>query len=251
MKRVDSDTISSLLPYLDGYRFTSKDFVNVFAEHYPKYYQDVIAEYGKGGRGSGRHYSANVHLAQSLSSCADLLGIQRLGSVKATPDWGHQDITLWECDTKGTGTIPIERSVEKDICDIISNPNIDITEKKLLTSARIGQGHFRKNLIQYWGGCAVTGCNDFKLLVASHIKPWSRSDSRERLDTYNGLLLIPNLDRLFDQGLISFNEKGQLLISKSLGSSNLDILGVNEKMTVTVKEEHKPYLEYHRKYLLI
>ena len=30
----------------------------------------------------------------------------------------------------------------------------------------------------------------------SHIKPWRDADNQERLDAYNGLLLLPNYDKL-------------------------------------------------------
>jgi 5-methylcytosine-specific restriction protein A len=51
------------------------------------------------------------------------------------------------------------------------------------------------------------------LLKASHIKPWRDSDNAERLDIYNGLLLIPNLDSAFDKGYISFDDGGKIIIS--------------------------------------
>ena len=49
---------------------------------------------------------------------------------------------------------------------------------------------------------AVTALNMLKeesLLFASHIKPWSDSNNKERLDPYNGFLLTPNLDVCFDK----------------------------------------------------
>lgn len=71
------------------------------------------------------------------------------------------------------------------------------TEKDSIIKARIGQGIFRQQLIQLWGGCSVTGFKNEKFLKASHIKPWRDSSNQERLDKYNGLLLVPNLDRSF------------------------------------------------------
>jgi predicted restriction endonuclease len=43
------------------------------------------------------------------------------------------------------------------------------------------------------------------LLIASHIKPWAKCDGNEKVDVYNGFLLSPNFDRLFDQGFITFS----------------------------------------------
>ncbi|WP_143286399.1 HNH endonuclease, partial [Burkholderia cenocepacia] len=70
-------------------------------------------------------------------------------------------------------------------------------------------------------GCSVTKVTEPSILVASHIKPWRECITRaERLSPDNGLLLSPTLDKLFDRGLISFDENNRytILISKKLGA---------------------------------
>lgn len=81
----------------------------------------------------------------------------------------------------------------------ISHKELTETVREAIVQSRIGQGMFRDDLKKYWGEkCAVTGCELVKTLKASHIKPWRSSNNTERLDVYNGLLLIPNLDSAFD-----------------------------------------------------
>ena len=101
--------------------------------------------------------------------------------------------------------------IESDIAQIIEEKNVSVTDKLAIVNARIGQGRYRKQLIDLWGRCSVTGYNEPSLLIASHIKPWRGSSNEERLDRYNGLLLQPNLDKAFDTGLISFSEAGRFL----------------------------------------
>src|SRR6266487_316274 len=108
--------------------------------------------------------------------------------------------------------------------------NIDETERDAVIKSRVGQGRFRTNLIEMWGECSVTGCQVIDILKASHIKPWRFSTNTERLDLYNGLLLLPNLDALFDLGLISFKDSGEILISKRLSYSTLYMLHMNSDM---------------------
>ena len=36
---------------------------------------------------------------------------------------------------------------------------------------------------------------------------------QEKVDHFNGLLLVPNLDVLFNEGLISFRDDGRMLVS--------------------------------------
>lgn len=109
---------------------------------------------------------------------------------------------------------------------------------------RIGQGDFRDKLIKYWNGCSVTRYQNTEILIASHIKPWRESTSEERLDSFNGLLLTPNLDKLFDKGFISFDDEGKILISKSL--INFELLGIDKNMKIAIENKHRKYLNFHR-----
>ena len=95
------------------------------------------------------------------------------------------------------------------------------TEKDAIIKSRIGQGKFRKSLIEKWGACSVTNLSNLSLLRASHIKPWSACDNHERLDPENGLLLNPSLDHLFDSGLVTFDSSGNIVISSKLNKSEL------------------------------
>jgi len=121
------------------------------------------------------------------------------------------------------------------------------TEKAAVRSSRIGQGVFRDGLFRIWGSCAVTGYERPKLLIASHIKPWRVSNDQERLDPFNGLLLQPTLDKLFDLGLVSFRDDGEMLTANSLGSEDLSKLGMNPNLKLRdVFSQTREYLEYHR-----
>lgn len=133
--------------------------------------------------------------------------------------------------------------LSKDIVEIVNTDPKD-TQKETLILARLGQGKYRSELIKIWRGCAISGYSDTSLLVASHIKPWSHSSNSEKLDPYNGFLLLPNYDKLFDKGLISFDDAGDILISEKLQDYNK--LGISTDMNIKLKEENKVYLEYHR-----
>ena len=122
----------------------------------------------------------------------------------------------------------------------------DITqaEKAVMVNTRVGQGRFREDLINHWQGCAVTKFQNYSFLIASHIKPWSKSDNEERLDPFNGLLLLANIDKAFDLGYISFDDRGRILISDHL--EEYQALGINTDMNVLLAKQHQDYLAYHR-----
>lgn len=147
-------------------------------------------------------------------------------------------------DENKNNIIYSNESLINDINNIIKTDIPLSTEKENLIKCRIGQGEFRDKLIDYWKGCSVTGLKQNDILIASHIKPWSKSNNKERLDLFNGLLLLPTIDKLFDKGYISFDENGNILISKHLTED--ENLGINKQMKIDIKEEHKKYLQFHR-----
>lgn len=130
---------------------------------------------------------------------------------------------------------------------ILSNPYLEVTERQAIVKSRIGQGQFRENLLSKYGKCVITGVNIPQVLVASHIKPWAACDNRERLDVNNGLILSATYDRLFDSGLISFNEHGNLLISKFVSDINCALLSLDTKREYQIGYSSfmREYLQYH------
>lgn len=88
--------------------------------------------------------------------------------------------------------------------------------KSILGTRREGQNLFRKAVLSAFEfRCCVTGISDSRLLVASHIKPWS-ADEKNRLNPHNGLCLSTFFDRAFDIGLISFSESFEVMVSPEL-----------------------------------
>lgn len=115
--------------------------------------------------------------------------------------------------------------VQADIERIEAMTSLNETEKSALVKQRVGQGLFRQRLIARWTSCALTGCT--QLLTASHIKPWSQCTTvQQRLGVENGLLLTAQIDRLFDLGLISFDDRFCIMISPLLSSADRNILYV-------------------------
>lgn len=137
-----------------------------------------------------------------------------------------------------------QENLIEDIDLILDDSELAKTEKNQLISARLGQGKFRNSQIKSWQCCALTGYTDTRFLIASHIKPWRYANNTERLDRYNGLLLLPNIDKVFDLGFISFKAEGSIIISNSL--DNPKILGLSNELKLDLKEQHLGYMSYHR-----
>lgn len=136
----------------------------------------------------------------------------------------------------------------KEVEKIKNDKTLTILEKESIVLSRIGQGQFREDLVKLWSSCVISKFDDIRFLIASHIKPWKKSDNREKIDKYNGFLLLPTYDKLFDLGFISFDDNGKILISKSL--KNLNKLGLDSNIVIEIKNENKKYLKYHRDEIL-
>ncbi len=129
--------------------------------------------------------------------------------------------------------------------------DIGPTTKVQLVLARRGQGIFRANVKLNEKCCRITGVDDPKHLKASHIKPWRDSSDQEKLNGCNGLFLAPHVDHLFDKGMISFSNAGELLVSSHLQAGLLKAWGIPGKMNVGVfKLGQTKFLAYHRKVVL-
>lgn len=90
------------------------------------------------------------------------------------------------------------------------------------------------------------------MLIASHIKPFRDCGYLiEAMDSNNGLLLCRNHDYLFDQGYISFDEQGRLLICDELQDKK-EIYQLKEDFKLDhthMNASRKLFLEYHRHHI--
>ncbi|MQW93412.1 hypothetical protein GFH30_12665 [Acinetobacter wanghuae] len=119
------------------------------------------------------------------------------------------------------------------------------SEAERLIKVRLLQNKFRKSLFELNPSCVVSGFNNSKFLIASHIKPWSLSNEEERIDPYNGVLLTPTFDRLFDQGFISFKLDGEILLSKELSLEDQSFFKIPQHLVIKPFLAQKEYLEFH------
>ena len=140
--------------------------------------------------------------------------------------------------------------------EILKNPiqiDVENTSKIIQQTIRVGQEKFRRILLDEISFCPITGRTDKRILTASHIKPWRVSNNNERLDKNNGFIFSPTIDKLFDIGLITFENNKSLLVSKSLDKSNIISIGIEPKKVYEKLplENRMQYLEYHRNFIFL
>jgi len=101
----------------------------------------------------------------------------------------------------------------------------EIAEGKTTTAlvqVRVNQARFRRAILaSYNATCCMSGLRVPKLLVASHIVPWSM-DTQNRLNPSNGLCLSALHDRAYDQGLITVLPDFTVRVTRELYHPDLD-----------------------------
>ena len=128
--------------------------------------------------------------------------------------------------------VPQEVEAESDS---ISLEDFTGETRQVLTTQRVKQHFFRRAVLSsYRGRCCMYGLSDSRLLIASHIVPWS-SDKANRLNPSNGLCLSAIHDRAFDKGLISLTDDGRVMLSDEIRKRDEDFI-----KTIFLPLENKP-----------
>ena len=86
----------------------------------------------------------------------------------------------------------------------------------------------------------------YPVLIASHIKPFIKSDENEAYDVNNGILLSKNMDSLFDLGYISFEDNGNIIFAEQLNSDVKQFVSNYKLDARFLNEKRIEYLKFHR-----
>lgn len=138
----------------------------------------------------------------------------------------------------------------KDKAEPTETPNNKKEEenKKIVRQARVGQGKYRERLLEQCHFCPVTMISDERLLIASHIKPWAASNDTEKIDPYNGYMLSPMIDKLFDRGFITFTDSRHIVLSEFISPYTWKQIGLkNDTFYKALQMDDKriEYLKFH------
>ncbi len=94
--------------------------------------------------------------------------------------------------------------------------------------------------------CFICGIDEPLVLIASHIKPYSKCNLSEQFDINNGLILCSNHDQLFDKGYLTFI-KNKIVFSQKIDIFDWDLS--IEKSILNFEfnflSEQNVYMNYH------
>ena len=112
--------------------------------------------------------------------------------------------------------------------------------------ARSSQTGLREYLINKYNKCQLSELKHKELLNVSHLKPFYICSDDEAYDEFNVLLLYVGYDKLLDKGYIAFDNDGKMIISSKLSDFDIEMLNLNKFNKLSLEEEHKKYIAWHR-----
>ncbi|MES2188585.1 MAG: HNH endonuclease [Pseudomonadota bacterium] len=180
-----------------------------------------------------------------------------------------QDRELWAALQQDWDTVAVEAAntyaalalshgVQADN-DLLQDAPTEIEEgltRGAIVQVRVNQARFRKSVLaSYNATCCISGLQHPKLLVASHIVPWSQ-DKKNRLNPQNGLCLSALHDRAYDQGLLTVLSDFTIRVSSELKADSSDafiyktLLSFDGKKIMLPDKFHPTpaFLDWHARY---
>jgi predicted restriction endonuclease len=212
----------------------------------PNKFDDAFKKLGVNFTTSGKCSWDNYKTYNSLLARIQLLLMEKLdGEVRLLDAHSFAYILAVQMSQANDH---LQTIIDQQLADYYELPP---KERDSVIKARIGQGIFREKVVANFERCAVTNCANLELLTASHMRPWKDCDAHQAVDGFNGLLLSPNLDALFDKGFITFSDEGKIVISPVLLPSDSKALGIDSSMKIhkALDPKHLHYLKYHRDHI--
>lgn len=209
-------------------------------------------------------------LAMKLCNFAALDPVQQARGIRGLPGATKQDRAMWSefhsnLSVLGTESEELLHDLftkdETKEVDFLARDRVRLvaptgpTETQATVKVRRGQQFFRQSVLTaYDVRCCISGINVPRLLVASHIKPWGKFPN-DRLNPRNGLCLSTLHDAAFDSGLITLDDKLNVVLSKRLRSyfpqpaleqSFVPFAGQPIRLPEKLAEPDGDFLRYHR-----
>lgn len=202
----------------------------------------------KGGAGGNSAYYIEIDNESELKRLLDWYSGQQAQGPNSTASEGNSSPAVSDSAFPTHAAAPEdEAALERDTA------GLKTAEREAVVKVRYGQGDFRQALFDEGGEerCWMSGIEGRRLLIASHIKPWShcKEDVESRGQKNNGLLLSALWDTAFDAGLISFEANWSVVASPELADSAKRALGLNDRTSLPDNFRNRrrsEYLAYHR-----
>lgn len=174
--------------------------------------------------------------------------------IENSEDWVNKVYDYnWKSLNNPFGFAETGMTSEDLVNELIKNPDSSSEIYSLIKVRGTTQRLFRNALLKvYNNSCSICGLSIHNVLDACHIIPYSKSDSKQRLEISNGILLCSNHHKMFDCGQITINQDCTIKYSNSNKNED-DYSTYDQLMTIDLNgkvismpddDNHKPNKEY-------
>ena len=207
-------------------------------------------------------------LSMKMGNIASLDPVITSSGRRGLGNASNADRAMWEEMNADWDRFLAESRNALEQLEIIDRPDSDETnieaqisypaglDRTIQTTTRVGQSFFRTAVLSaYDQKCCITGLAIPRLLVASHIVPWSH-DPANRVNPRNGLSLTALHDRAFDAGLLTINDDMTVKVSREFQPDEFFATAVAayHGKPIRLPEKFSPdpnFLAYHREHVFI
>lgn len=152
--------------------------------------------------------------------------------------------------------IELEQDIDALASALFSRPELANEVYSRIKVRGTAQKLFRILLSKVYNGCAFCGFSFPEALESAHIVSWASSNSHERLDPKNGILLCATHHRMFDSGWMTIDTnltvrycdmiEEYALYSEVDRKLTLDLNG--QKIKLPLRKDHHPSLDYLKRH---
>ena len=189
-----------------------------------------------GRRGLGNASTADRTMWEEMNANWDRFAVESRNALEELGVIGQPEVNKVDADAEMSQREGLDRTVQ--------------------TTARVGQNFFRAAVLSaYDQKCCITGLSIPRLLVASHIVPWSH-DPANRVNPRNGQSLSALHDRAFDAGLLTINENMTIRVSPAYSEDEFfsGTVAAYHGQPIRLPEKFSPdpnFLAYHREQIFL
>lgn len=178
-----------------------------------------------------------MHLQNYLINKTTIKRITEIFTVSSIAE-SLADLKLTMLDDKANGVIMNDFEKEQYIVNTVKTRNQSI------------QRQFRKGLLDHnEHKCPICGFSFENFLIASHIKPYSKcDDTYDAINHFNGLLMCPNHDKLFEgaEYMTIDAKNGEIILSPAVqNSQDFKMLNGKHISRNYIDNERRHYLKWH------
>jgi hypothetical protein len=214
MATIPTTELQSIVRSLGEKSFSTYDFVVALQRLYPATWQVLEAEYGEGGAGAGKEYSAYSRVAHALDKEANSGTLAKLDYRAAPTGWGSPVIRYWASGQS-----------EQEFPDDVNNSDT-VTEgakQTVVVNKFERDSTARRKCIAKWGVVCVVCGFDFEKkygdrgagwIHVHHLRPLSEIGEAYQLDPIEDLRPIcPNCHAMLHKTVpaISIDELKDML----------------------------------------